>query len=195
MLCRENPSGLIDMAPPPRLARRIAKRSVSMSRDECGLSGDHDLQTRSVSRRSALAMSASVAAAMLLLDSRAIAATDADAATRIVDFSAGKPAVSGKVTIDLPDIAENGNSVPLSVLVDSPMTPDDHVTEVLVVADRNPRPVVATFHFTPAMARAEAATRIRLAATQTVTAAAKTSKGALFVDSRPVKVTIGGCGG
>jgi sulfur-oxidizing protein SoxY len=140
-------------------------------------------------------MGAGVAATMLLPDSHAFAATEADAATRIADFLAGKPAVSGKITIDLPDIAENGNSVPLSVLIDSPMTPDDHVSEVLVVADRNPRPVVATFHFTTAMGRAEAATRIRLAATQTVTVAARTSTGALFVDSRPVKVTIGGCGG
>jgi sulfur-oxidizing protein SoxY len=75
------------------------------------------------------------------------------------------------------------------------MSAEDHVTEVLLVAERNPRPIIATFHFTPLMGRAEASTRIRLAATQNVIVLAKTSRGELLVDQRPVKVTIGGCGG
>jgi sulfur-oxidizing protein SoxY len=75
------------------------------------------------------------------------------------------------------------------------MTVEDHVTEVRLIADRNPRPVIATFHFTPAMGRAEAATRIRLAATQNVVVLAKTSRGEVLSDRRQIKVTIGGCGG
>jgi sulfur-oxidizing protein SoxY len=69
------------------------------------------------------------------------------------------------------------------------------VTDVLIVADGNPRGGVATFHFTPASGVAEASTRIRLAETQNVTAIAKMNDGTLFMDTRAVKVTIGGCGG
>ena len=86
----------------------------------------------------------------------------------------------GKITIDLPEIAENGNTVPLSITVDSPMTADSYVTDMLVVADGNPRPGVATFHFTPLSGRAEAATRIRLAATQNIIVVAKTSDGKFY---------------
>ena len=75
-----------------------------------------------------------------------------------------------KISIDLPEIAENGNTVPLAITVDSPMTADDYVSDILVVAEANPRPTVVTFHLTPMSGRAEAATRIRLAATQNVVA-------------------------
>ena len=85
--------------------------------------------------------------------------------------------------------------MPLSVAVDSPMTAESHVTDVLLVADGNPRPGIATFRFTPMSGRAEAATRIRLAATQNVIVIAKMSDGTLYADQKEVKVTIGGCGG
>ena len=81
------------------------------------------------------------------------------------------------------------------MIIDSPMAAEDHVTEVRVIADRNPRPVIATFHFTALTGRAEASTRIRLAATQNVIVLAKTSRGELLSDRRQIKVTIGGCGG
>jgi sulfur-oxidizing protein SoxY len=118
-----------------------------------------------------------------------------EAAAEIAKLTGGQRPEQGKISLDLPDIAENGNSVPLTVKVDSPMTAGDHVTDVLVVADRNPRPMVAVFQFTHLAGRAEAATRIRLAATQTIVAIAKTNTGLLFADQRLVKVTIGGCGG
>ena len=85
--------------------------------------------------------------------------------------------------------------MPLTITVDSPMTADDHVSDILVVAEGNPRPGLATFHLTPLSGRAEAATRIRLAATQNIVVVAKTSKGQFFTEQKPVKVTIGGCGG
>jgi sulfur-oxidizing protein SoxY len=75
------------------------------------------------------------------------------------------------------------------------MTEQAHVTDVLVVADGNPRSGIATFHFTPASGVAEANVRIRLASTQNVTAVAKMNDGSFFKTSKQVKVTIGGCGG
>ena len=124
-----------------------------------------------------------------------VAATPAEAAAEIAKFTGGKPTSKGKITIDLPEIAENGNTVPLTITVDSPMTADDHISDILVVADGNPRPGLATFHLSPMSGRAEAATRIRLAATENIIVVAKTSKGQFLTEQKPVKVTIGGCGG
>jgi sulfur-oxidizing protein SoxY len=147
-----------------------------------------------MTRRGALA-TAVMAGTAMLVGVRSALADLAEATAEIETFSAGRKALPGRITIGLPEIAENGNSVPLSVVVDSPMTTEDHVTEVLLIAERNPRPVIATFRFTPMMGRAQASTRIRLAATQNVTVLAKTSRGGLLIGQRSVKVTIGGCGG
>jgi sulfur-oxidizing protein SoxY len=75
------------------------------------------------------------------------------------------------------------------------MATDNYVSEILIVADGNPNPGVATFHFSPMSGKAAASTRIRLAATQNIIAVAKTSKGEFFTNQKLVKVTIGGCGG
>lgn len=101
----------------------------------------------------------------------------------------------GRVKIDAPEIAENGNTVPVTVEVDSPMTEQDYVKTVHIFADGNPRPEVASFHFTPASGEAVASTRIRLAKTQNLYAVAEMSDGSLYMAKREVKVTIGGCGG
>ena len=114
----------------------------------------------------------------------------------IKKFTAGGDAAeSGKVTLEMPEIAENGNTVPLTVSVDSPMSSDDYVKRVMVVADANPRPGVATFHFSPKSGVAEASTRMRLAKTQNVIAVAEMSDGSFHMAKTTVKVTIGGCGG
>ena len=110
-------------------------------------------------------------------------------------FTGGKPATEGKVKLDLPEIAENGNTVPMTVTVESPMSEQSHVTEVLVLADGNPNAGVATFHFSPASGVAEANTRIRLATTQNIIAVAKMNDGSFAMAAKQVKVTIGGCGG
>ena len=146
---------------------------------------------RSMTRRNAL--TAFAAGAGMLLGLRTTSAGPAEANAEITKFTGGASAVPGRIMIGLPELAENGNSVPLSVVIDSPMTAEDHVTEVRVIADRNPRPVVATFHFTALTGRAEASTRIRLAGTQEVIVLAKTSRGELLSDRRQIKVTIGGC--
>ena len=118
-----------------------------------------------------------------------------DSADMINKFIGGKTAAEGRVKLDLPEIAENGNTVPMTVTVESPMTEQSHVTDVLVVADGNPRAGVATFHFSPASGSAEANTRIRLASTQNIIAVAKMNDGSFFTATKQVKVTIGGCGG
>jgi len=148
---------------------------------------------RAVSRRAALALGLGTAAA-LIADRRA-RATPSEADEAIAKFTGGKTPDPGQITIDLPEIAENGNTVPLSIMIDSPMRPDNYVSDILVVADGNPRPGVATFHLTPLSGRAAAATRIRLAATQNIIVVVKTSDGRFVTDQRLVKVTIGGCGG
>ncbi|WP_354116070.1 thiosulfate oxidation carrier protein SoxY [Bradyrhizobium sp. LA7.1] len=122
-------------------------------------------------------------------------ATPAETTTEIGRFTGGRTADPGKIALDLPEIAENGNSVTLVFDIDHPMTPEHHVTDVLVIADSNPSPRVAAFRFTAMSGRAAAATRIRLAGTQVVSVLARTSDGKLFMAQRQVKVTVGGCGG
>ena len=118
-----------------------------------------------------------------------------DAQDLIKKFTDGKQLTKGKVHLDLPEIAENGNTVPMGISVESPMTEQSFVKEVLVVADGNPRGGVVMFHFTPASGVAEVNTRIRLAETQTITAVARMNDDSYYVDSKQVKVTVGGCGG
>lgn len=136
------------------------------------------------------------AAAVALLGQSVVPAHAAnDSADLIAKFTGGKTAASGRVKLDLPEIAENGNTVPMTVMVESPMTEQSYVTDVLIVADGNPRAGVATFHFSPASGVAEANTRIRLASTQNIIAVAKMNDGSFYTAKKEVKVTIGGCGG
>jgi len=104
-------------------------------------------------------------------------------------------ATEGKLTMDLPEIAENGNTVPFSISVDSPMTDKEYVKTVHVISTGNPQPGVVTFRFTPQSGKAAAASRMRLARTQDVIALAELSDGKFLQVKRSVKVTIGGCGG
>ena len=102
--------------------------------------------------------------------------------------------MEGRVNLDLPKIADDGGSVPMTITIDSPMTEESHVTDVLVVAEENPRPRVATFHFSPANGVAEVSTRIRLAKTENVIAIAKMNDGSIYMAKTEVTVTVGGCG-
>jgi sulfur-oxidizing protein SoxY len=146
-----------------------------------------------LSRRRVLAGSAGALTIAVLGVAPAAAANNAQ--DLIKTFTGGKPMTEGKVKLDLPEIAENGNTVPMTVTVESPMTDASHVSDVLVVGDGNPNGGMVTFHFTPASGVAEANTRIRLAQTQNIIAVAKMNDGTFFTASKQVKVTIGGCGG
>jgi sulfur-oxidizing protein SoxY len=101
----------------------------------------------------------------------------------------------GKVSIKAPELAENGNNVPVTVGVASPMTEADHVKAIHIVAEGNPSPGVASFFFTPANGKAEVQLRVRLAQTQRIVVIAQMSDGSLGRADREVKVTLGGCGG
>ena len=102
---------------------------------------------------------------------------------------------SGKIKLDVPEIAENGLVVPVNVDVESPMTDADYVKSVHVFAEGNPFPGVVSYKFTPACGKASASTRMRLAETQNIICIAEMSNGKLHMAKANVKVTIGGCGG
>jgi aerobic-type carbon monoxide dehydrogenase small subunit (CoxS/CutS family)/predicted secreted protein len=105
----------------------------------------------------------------------------------------GRPVRDGRVTIDLPVIAESGNAVPMTILVESPMTPADFCRVVHVFNERNPQPHVARFLFGPRMPRAEVSTRIRLAAAQTIYAVAEMSDGGLWAGQADVTLGFAAC--
>jgi len=106
----------------------------------------------------------------------------------------GRKPVAGRIELKLPDIADNGNTVPITVTVDHPMTAERYVKAIHVAADANPRPEVLSVRFTPLSPKAEVSTRMRLARTQNVIAYAELSDGTVWSARAEVKVTIGGCG-
>lgn len=149
-----------------------------------------------IARRQALSLSAGAMAAALggfRVYPACAAAEDAD--KRISEFTGGAAPQTGKITLTAPEIAENGYTVPITISVESAMTGDDLVESVMIVADGNPNPEVATFHFTELSGSASATTRMRLAKTQNIVAVAKMKDGSTFMDKKEIKVTIGGCGG
>jgi sulfur-oxidizing protein SoxY len=99
----------------------------------------------------------------------------------------------GKVKLELPPLIENGNTVPLTVTVDSPMTEADHVKAVHVFTEKNPQPYVVSFHLGPRAGRARVATRVRLANSQNVVAICQLSDGTFWSDSADVVVTLAAC--
>lgn len=105
----------------------------------------------------------------------------------------GAKAADGMIVLDLPEIAENGNFVPVTISVDSPMTEQEHVTEIHLLSTANPLAKVATFKLSPVNGVARVQSRMRLAKTQDVVVLAQMSTGALAMASQTVKVTIGGC--
>src|SRR5881397_1064710 len=100
---------------------------------------------------------------------------------------------TGRGKLELPPLVENGNTVPLAVSVESPMTEADHVRAIHVFTEKNPQPEVVSFRFGPRAGRARAATRVRLADTQTVVAIAELSDGSFWSASADVVVTLAAC--
>jgi sulfur-oxidizing protein SoxY len=147
--------------------------------------------SRRWNRREALTAGAGALAASVGLATGSALALN-DYADQIKAFTGGRTPVEGRMRLELPELAENGNTVPLSVAVDAPEA--TRVQEILVVAPANPNARVIRFRFS-AMSVPEASTRIRLAETQDVIAVAKLDDGTFLSVSRQIKVTIGGCGG
>ena len=148
---------------------------------------------KQISRRQALAY-LGVAGASVALSGAALAGP-AEVAARISDITGGSAGDDTLIMLDLPEIAENGNAVKVAFDIDSPMTTDNYVTAVHILADGNPEPDVVTFNFSPAMGACYASTRMRLSKTQNVHVIAAFNDGSFGSASATVKVTIGGCGG
>ena len=152
---------------------------------------ERTIDLKEIPRRAALALIGGAAAATAL----PAGADPAAVAGRIRDITGGaKPGGSGALTLDLPELAEDGNAVKLGFAVDSPMTEADHVKAVHVLADDNPFPDVARFNFSPACGACRVSTRMRLARSQNVIVIAERSDGTFHMAETNVKVTIGGCG-
>ncbi len=149
-----------------------------------------------LSRRQALKGASAFA---LTLVSAGLLAPGAHADAAAVDAAIKKlvkgTPTEGKIKMDLPQIAENGNTVPVTFEVESPMSADDYVKTVHLFAEGNPTPSVASFYFTPQSGMARATTRMRMAGTQNVVVVAEMSNGKVYMAKQQVKVTIGGCGG
>jgi sulfur-oxidizing protein SoxY len=145
-----------------------------------------------LTRRAALAASA---AALLPATTTAKAQTAPRETLASVERTvlAGRTPLAAGVTLDMPTLSENGNSVDLTIRIDSPMSGDDHVTAIHVLAEKNPFPRVATFRIGPRAGRAEVGTRIRLAETQTIVVLAETSRGTVHRGAREVIVILGAC--
>ena len=99
----------------------------------------------------------------------------------------------GKVALEMPPIAENGNSVPLTVSVDSPMTAAEHVRSLHIFAEQNPLPNVANFYLGPRSGRAQVSTRIRLFTSQKIIAVAALSDGSFWSGSAEIVITLAAC--
>ncbi|MGA1286086.1 MAG: SoxY-related AACIE arm protein [Rubrivivax sp.] len=146
--------------------------------------------TRGPQRRALLA--ASVGAAVTVLTPAVKASPQAmEAAIRA--FTGGREPTRGGVRLEIPELHESGNAVPVTVSVDSPMTEQQHVRAIALFNERNPQPDVAVFHLSPHSGRARVVTRIRLGDTQQVVAVAQMSDGSFRSSSAEVIVTLPAC--
>lgn len=103
------------------------------------------------------------------------------------------PIRKGKVKIDVPPLVENGNTVPVTVSVDSPMTATDYVKSIHMFNQKNPQPYLIDAYFSPRAGKAALSTRIKLADAQTIVAVAQLSDGSFWSDEADVIVTIAAC--
>jgi sulfur-oxidizing protein SoxY len=121
------------------------------------------------------------------------AAPAEDIAAAIASFTGGAPVSTGKVKLDIPALVENGNTVPMTVTVDSPMSATDRVSTIAIFNEKNPERGVAVFSLGPRAAKASVSTHIRLAASQKLTAIARLSDGAFWSGTVDVVVTLAAC--
>ena len=120
-------------------------------------------------------------------------ATPAALQAAISAFAGGRPVRDGRIKLDIAPLVENGNVVPVSVAVQSPMTAADHVQRIAIFNERNPQPEVATFTLSPRNGCATVATRMRLATSQTVVAVALMNDGSAWQHRVEVLVTLAAC--
>ncbi|MDF2689492.1 MAG: sulfur oxidation protein SoxY [Microvirga sp.] len=131
--------------------------------------------------------------ALALIVARPARATPESMAGAIKAFIGKAEVREGRVTLEIPPLVENGNSVPLTVKVDSPMTPQDFVKAIAIFNERNPQPNVALFYLNPRAGRATVSTRIRLGDSQNIVAIAQLSDGTFWSDKAELIVTLPAC--
>ena len=148
---------------------------------------------RNRSRREILQAAAALAGGGVLLSIRPAAATPEMMKDAVRAVIGEAPVKKGKVKLDLPPLVENGNSVPCTVAVESPMTAADYVKAIHIFNEKNPQPNVISVKLGPRAGRASFSTRIRLADSQTVTAIAELSDGSFWSDDIDVIVTLAAC--
>ena len=153
---------------------------------------ENPTRERGSATRRALLRSAFGAGALLAIRPMAHAA-DRDLATAIRTFTGGAAVGDGKVRFEIAELVENGNAVPISVSVDSPMTPADHVKTIALFNERNPQRDIVVFTLGPPAGRARVATRIRLATSQRLVAVAQLSDGTWWQHGVDVIVTLAAC--
>lgn len=141
-----------------------------------------------IKRRDAVALAAGTVLVRPLL-----AQTPAELAAAIAAWTGGAAVRAGRVKLDIAKLVDNGNTVPMTVTVDSPMTAADHVAAIAVFNERNPQRDVARFTLGPRAGKALVATRIRLATSQKLTAVARMSDGSYWSDSVDVVVVLAAC--
>ena len=133
--------------------------------------------------------------AAALLQVRPAHATPEALREAINTFAAGKPVLegTGRITLDIATLVENGKTVPITVSVQSPMTAADHVSTIVLFNERNPQHEVAMFQLGPRAGRAVVGTRMRLATSQTIVAMARMADGSCWQHSVDVIVTLAAC--
>jgi sulfur-oxidizing protein SoxY len=150
------------------------------------------MQPASSPRRRLLLQAGAAAAAHGLLP--AAGAEEAPAlATMVAQFAGPQRVREGRVKIEIAQLVDNGNVVPLRVTVDSPMTAADHVTEIAVFNEKNPQRDVARFQLGPRAGKADVSTRIRLATSQQLVALARMNDGTVWSDTADVIVVLAAC--
>ena len=140
-----------------------------------------------------LAGSTAVLGAIPIVTVRPAEATPAMLATAIRNVVGEAVVRTGKVKLDVPPLVENGNTVPMTVNVSSPMTSDDYVKSIHVFNEKNPQPNIGNFYLGPQAGRAQVSTRIRLADSQKIVAIARLSDGSFWSASADVVVTLAAC--
>lgn len=145
-----------------------------------------------VTRRAVLTGVGGAAACATLLVRR-VEATPETMKAAIRRVIGERPVRKGRVTLEIPPLVENGNTIAMSVKVDSPMTETDHVKAIHVFNEKNPQPDIISVHLGPRAGTAAFSTRIRLADSQNVTAIAELSDGSLWSDTAQVIVTVAAC--
>lgn len=146
-------------------------------------------------RRRFLSLAGGVTAAGMvpIVTLRPIEATPAMLNAAIRNVVGEAPIRTGKVKLDIPPLVENGNTVPMTVSVASPMTADDYVRSIHVFNEKNPQPNIGNFYLSPSSGRAQISTRIRLADSQKEVAIARLSDDTFWQVAAEIVVTLAAC--